>query len=40
MSPVPVIQTNWTEVFREPWIAEGYPVPDYKHLDYLAKEGK
>lgn len=39
-SPVPAVQTNWTTVFREPWLDEGRPLPGYKHLDELAKEAE
>jgi hypothetical protein len=36
-SAVPEIQTNWTAVFREPWLPAGAPLPQYKHLDEIER---
>jgi hypothetical protein len=36
-SPVPVLQHNWTEVFRVPWLSTDEDVPVYRHLDQVVK---
>ncbi len=33
LSPVPVMQGNWLEIFRYPWLPEGQDAPSYKKLD-------
>lgn len=37
-SAVPVIQYDWLEAFRVPWLPDPKEVPDYKHLDDLMKK--
>jgi hypothetical protein len=36
-SAVPEIQSNWTAVFREPWLPASAPLPTYKHLDEIER---
>lgn len=33
ITPVPSYMSNWTDVFRVPWLRPGQPVPDYKNIE-------
>lgn len=37
-SPVPKVYTDWSQVFRVPWIRPGNDVPEYQRLDELLRD--